>query len=56
MLPGGSPGRTLGDPEGVIKPSRVVFAVLVRVVQAWSLSESHLLTGLKEQGIHSSCL
>ena len=29
--------------------------VLVRVVQAWGSGEAHLLTSLKEQGIHSSC-
>ena len=54
MLLGGSPGGMLGFPEGVIKPGKVVLAVLVVVVQAWGLAESHLLTSLKEQGIHSS--
>ena len=54
MLVGSSPGSTLGNPAGVIKPGRVVLTVLVRVVQAWGLGEAHLLTSLKEQGIHSS--
>ena len=43
----------LGNPAGV-KPGKAVLVVLVGVVQAWGLGESHLLTGLKEQGIHSS--
>ena len=54
MLPGSSPGCMLGNPAGVIKPGGVVLMVLVGVVQAWGLGESHLLTSLKEQGIHSS--
>ena len=55
MLPGSSPGGTLGNPAGVIKPGRAVLMVLVRVVQAWGSGEAHLLTSLKEQGIYSSC-
>ena len=55
MLPGSSPGGTLGNPAGVIKPGRVVLMVLVRVVQVWGLGEAHLPTSLKEQGIYSSC-
>ena len=55
MLPGSSPGCTLGNPAGVIKPGGAVLMVLVGVVQAWGSGESHLLTSLKEQGIHSSC-
>ena len=54
MLVGSSPGSTLGNPAGVIKPGRAVLIVLVRVVQAWGSGEAHLLTSLKEQGIHSS--
>ena len=55
MLPGSSPGGTLGNPAGVIKLGRAVLMVLVRVVQAWGSGEAHLLTSLKEQGIYSSC-
>ena len=55
MLLGSSPGGMLGNPAGVIKPGRVVLMVLVRVVQVWGSGEAHLLTSLKEQGIHSSC-
>ena len=55
MLPAGSPGGTLGYAAGVIKPGGAVLAVLVGVVQVGSAGESHLLTGLKEQSIHSSC-
>ena len=44
----------LGYPAGVIKPGGVVLTILVGVVQAWGLGESHLLTSLKKQGIHSS--
>ena len=55
MLPGSSPGGTLGYAAGVIKPGRAVLAVLVGVVQAGSAGQSHLLTSLKEQSIHSSC-
>ena len=56
MLPGSHLGSTLGDPAGVIKPRRVVFAVRVGVVQMWGSSESHLLICLKEQGIYRSHL
>ena len=55
MLPASSPGSTLGHPAGIIKPGRAVLAVLVGVVQAGSAGQSHLLTSLKEQSIHSSC-
>ena len=55
MLLACSPGSTLGYPAGVIKPGRAVLAVLVGVVQVGSAGESHLLTSLKEQSIHSSC-
>ena len=54
MLPSSSPGSTLGNPAGVIKPGRAVLTVLFRVVQAWGLGKAQLLTSLKEQGIHSS--
>ena len=56
MLLGGSLGGMLSDLVAVIKPGRVVLVVLVRVVKVWGLGESHLLTGLKEQGIHNSHL
>ena len=55
MLPGSSPGGTLGYAAGVIKPGRAVLAVLVGVVQVGGAGESHLLTSLKEQSIDSSC-
>ena len=55
MLPAGSPGGTLGYAAGVIKPGGAALAVLVGVVQAGSAGESHLLAGLKEQSIYSSC-
>ena len=55
MLPASSPDSTLGYPAGVIKPGGAVLAILVGVVQAGSTGESHLLTSLKEQSIHSSC-
>ena len=55
MLPASSPDGTLGYPAGVIKPGGAVLAILVGVVQAGSTGESHLLTSLKEQSIHSSC-
>ena len=35
MLPGSSPGSTLSNPAGVIKPGRTVLVVLVGVVWAW---------------------
>ena len=56
MHPGSSPGSTLSNPAGVIKPGRMVLVVLVGVVLARGLGESHLLTGCKEQGINSSRL
>ena len=55
MLLGSSLGGMLGNLAGVIEPGRAVLTVLVRVVQAWGSGEAHLLTSLKEQGIHSSC-
>ena len=55
-LPGGSPGSALGSKAGVIKPGGVVLVVLVGVVHAWGLSESHLLTGCEEEDIKSTCL
>ena len=54
MLLGSNPGSTLSYPAGVIKPDGAVLGVLVGVVQAWGLGESHLSTGLKEQDIHIS--
>ena len=54
MLLGSSPDSMLGNQAGVIEPGGAVLTVLVRVVQAWGLGEAHLLTILKEQGIHSS--
>ena len=56
MLPGSSPGSTLDNPAGVIKPGRVVLVVLVGVVWVWGSGKSYLLTGCKEQGINSSHL
>ena len=44
----------LGYPAGVIEPSGAVLMILVGIVQAWGSGESHLLTSLKKQGIHSS--
>ena len=46
MLSGGSPGSTLGNLAGVIKPSRVVLAVLFGFVQASGMDDSHLLISL----------
>ena len=34
VFPGGSPGHTLGNPAGVIKPGKMVLVDLVRVVGA----------------------
>ena len=56
MCPGSSPGSTLSNPAGVIKPGRMVLVVLVGVVSAQGSGKSHLLTGCKEQGINSSHL
>ena len=56
LLPVGSPGSTLGSPEGIIKPGRVVLAFLVGVMWALYIGKFHLLTGCKEQGINSSHL
>ena len=55
MHPGGSPGSALGYTAGVIKPSRVVLAVLVGVMLAWGVGEAHLLAGCQEQGINCIC-
>ena len=56
MLPVGSPGGTLGDQAGIIKQGGTVLGVLFGVVQVWGKGDSHLLTGLKEQGIFNSLL
>ena len=56
MRPGSSPGSTLSNPAGVIKPGRTVLVVLVGIVLVRGSGESHLLTGCKEQGINSSRL
>ena len=55
MLLDSSPGSMLGSQASVIKSGGAVLMVLVGIVQAWGSAESHLLTGLKEQGFYSSC-
>ena len=55
MLLGGSIGHALGNPAGIIEPDGAVLAILVGAVGAWGPGDAHLLTGLKEQGINSSC-
>ena len=45
---GSSPGNALSYMAVVIKPSRVVLAVLVGVMPAWGMGEAHLLAGSQE--------
>ena len=49
---GGSPGSVLGYMAGVIRPSRVVLAVLLGVMLVWGADEAHLLAGSQDQGIN----
>ena len=52
MYPGSSPGSALGCTASIIKPSRAVFAVLVRFMLVCGTGEAHFLASGQKQSIN----